>query len=100
MITLKQQRFLLELLIKHAQKKGYVTRKEIIKKPIFSNDSDFFSQIRELKEFGYIENETYDNYKTRYRLTMNGWAFANIIAKQKNSESRFKKLAVEIRWIP
>lgn len=82
------------------QKKEFVTRKEIIKKPIFSNDSDFYHQIKELKDFGLIKNENYEDYKVHYSLTMNGWAFANIIAKQKNTDERFKKIAKEITWIP
>ena len=100
MITLKQQYFLLELLWNKANKNDGITRQEIIKKPIFSNDNDFFKQIKELKLFAYIETESYDKNKVRYKLTLNGWAFANIIAKQINSEDRFRKIAEAIAWIP
>lgn len=100
MITKKQQFFLLELLWNYYHGNNRIIRKEILKKPIFSNDNDFFKQIRELKEWEYIENESYDKNKTYYKLTPNGWAFANIIANQKNTDPKYRKIAKEITWIP
>jgi hypothetical protein len=105
MITIKQQLFLLEMLWNYNQKKNGI-RKEIIKGPIFSNDNDFFKQVKELMEWGYIKTINYEKKRVSYQLseshelTMNGWAFANIIAKQKNTDERFKKIAKEITWIP
>lgn len=95
MISLKQQYFLLELLLH-----GKITRKEIHKKAIFCNDADFFKQVKELKEFDYIKNERYDKNKIHYRLTLNGYAFANILAMQKNTPKLYRQLAKEIKWLP
>lgn len=100
MITIKQQLLLLEMLWFYISGKKFIDRKEIIKKPIFSNDNDFFKQIKDLKDFGYIKNENYGKNKIHYKLTMNGWAFANILARQNNTEKRFKNISREIIWIP
>lgn len=95
MITIQQQLFLLELLFH-----GKLTRKETHKKGIFSNDGDFFKQIKELKDFGYVINRSHGSNRVYYCLTSNGWGFANILALQSNSDKRFRKIAKEIAWLP
>lgn len=94
MLTIKQQLFLLELLFH-----GKITRKEIHAHGMFSNDADFFKQIKELKMFGYIINEKCDKNKVVYKLTENGWFFANIIAKQNNTPEKYRKIAKVMTWL-
>ena len=95
MLTKKQQLFLLELLF-HDK----IIRKDILKKGIFSNDNDFFKQIKFLIDCGYIINHRIDNKTTEYILTRNGWAFTNILACQPNTNNKYKKIAKEISWLP
>jgi DNA-binding HxlR family transcriptional regulator len=97
MMTIKQQKFLLELLWLHNQKSNGI-RKEILKKDIFSNDNDFFKQIKELELFGYIERKNYERNNISYCLTANGYALSNILAKQNNTDERFRKIAKGIEW--
>jgi DNA-binding MarR family transcriptional regulator len=116
MITKKQQLFLLELLWNYVHGLKQITRKVIIRKPVFSNDSDFFKQIKELEEWGYVETEENGNNRVIYKLTLNGWAFANIIGLQKNTtealknilsknefkefKEKYEEFIKEIKWIP
>ncbi len=99
MITIKQQFILLELLF-HKR----LTRKEFHKlnKTLFSiaNDSQFFKDIKELKEFGYVETRNYNGNRVFYCLTMNGYAIANILALQNNTDKKFKQIAKSIAWLP
>lgn len=97
MMTIKQQKILLELLWLHNQKKNGI-RKDILKKDIFSNDNDFFKQIKELETFEYIERVNYEKNNISYCLTANGFALANILAKQNNTDERFRKIAKGIEW--
>jgi DNA-binding HxlR family transcriptional regulator len=94
MITRKQQLFLLELLLHKT-----IVRKELMKKPIFSNDNDFFIQIKELYDFGYIQYK-HLSQNVEYSLTPNGYAFANILALQPNTDEKYRRIAKEISWLP
>jgi DNA-binding HxlR family transcriptional regulator len=95
MLTRQQQLFLLELLFH-----GKLRRKDVLKKPIFCNDSDFYKQVKELINFGYIVNHNLDHKEVEYILTRNGWAFTNILACQSNTDKKYKKIAKEISWLP
>lgn len=96
MIEKKQQLLLLEFLWNYAHGNKRLSRKDIINKPILSNDTDFFRHIKVLIEFGYVENDGGGSYC----LTKNGWAFANITAMQPNTDKKFRNIAHEITWLP
>lgn len=94
MITKKQQLFLLELLVHKT-----IIRKDMMKKNIFSNDNDFYIQIKQLHGFGYIQFRHLSK-NVEYFLTPNGYAFANIMACQPNTDEKYRKVAKEISWLP
>lgn len=96
MIEKKQQLLLLEFLWNYAHGNKRLNRKDIINKPILSNDNDFFKNIGVLMNIGYVKNDGGGSYC----LTNNGWAFSNIIACQRNTDKKFRKIAHEIRWLP
>jgi predicted transcriptional regulator len=93
-INHKHQLILLEMLWLYAVKKRHLERSDIIKE--FSNDGDFYKHIKDLIEFGYIKNEGNGSYC----FLSNGWAFANILGLQPNTEKRYRQVAIEITWLP
>lgn len=103
MLDCKHQIVLLELLIRQRLKPvdRMITRKDMINfkygiERLFSNDNDFFKHVIDLINFDYIEG----NNHGKYYLKANGWCIANIIALQKNTDERYRKVAQEISWLP
>lgn len=60
--------------------------------------------MSKLKDFGLIESEIINKKKSSekiYFLTYpNGWARANLIAYDKNTEEKYRKVAKEFRVLP
>ncbi len=106
MITIKQQKILLEFfLIQEKHKQKGLIREEFLNrkfddKKLLSNDADFFKQIKILTNFGYIAITKSKNNNICYCLTDNGWAFINIIAMQFNTPKKYNKIARVITWLP
>jgi predicted transcriptional regulator len=96
MLNDKQQFILLELLWNYSQGKKRIEQKDSLKLKCITSNNDFYRNLRQLIKFGYINH----NGTSSYSLTGNGWAIANIIAMQPNTDRKYRKIAQEIMWLP
>ena len=99
MLSVKQQKLLFKLYVN-----GKLTRKDCLY--LFSNDSDFFHQIKPILNIGIIDEkenngivgkEKDENERVEYTLTLAGkWFFEVFISK---FDDEFKKYRKDARLI-
>jgi len=74
MLSMKQQKFMLELLINKQ-----LRPRDIIRKPLFCNNSDLFHQIKRLIDKKYVIRIK-TGHDSVYELTIKGLLFTKILA--------------------